>query len=65
MIDRQKSTRMTTLASASALALCTMPAVAQAQDMSAQVAADEGIGDIVVTARRREETLQKLSLIHI
>ncbi|MGV3482588.1 MAG: TonB-dependent receptor [Sphingobium sp.] len=60
MIDQMKFVRMAALASASGLAVCGMPAFAQTENAGAQVAADESIGDIVVTARRREESLQKV-----
>jgi len=60
MIDQLKFARIVALASASALALCAMPAVAQTGKTAPTIAADESIGDIVVTARRREETLQKV-----
>lgn len=47
--------------SASVLALAT-PAVAQTADNAGPVASEGGIADIVVTARRREESLQNVPL---
>lgn len=53
-----------TLALGTALvaSISAMPAYAQDADATAATAADEGDGDIVVTARRREESLQDVPI---
>ena len=46
----------------SALTALAVPSVALAQDAAAEAASSEGLEEIVVTAQRREESLQKAAL---
>ena len=46
----------------SALTALAVPSVALAQDAAAEVASSEGLEEIVVTAQRREESLQKAAV---
>jgi iron complex outermembrane receptor protein len=62
MTDRLTKNRKTMLLSGAAFALCILPAAAQAQDAAAGDATSSEPGDIVVTARKSNESILDVPL---